>query len=97
MYIRDEKRTLPIHGRSGYYRTYLFDHNGELVYGWYKDKKTHKWHYFNEDGAEVYGWQFINNKWYFFNDDMTSIDRGEMLSNCNYKGYKLGEDGALIG
>lgn len=96
LYVKDEKRILPVHGRYGTYRTYLFNHEGQIVYGWAKDPKTHKWHYFNDEGAELYGWQFINGKWYFFNDDMNDINHGDMLSNCTYKGYKLGEDGALI-
>ena len=96
LYIRDERRTLPVHGRSGIYRTYQFDKDGNLVYGWAKDPKTHKWHYFNEEGAEVYGWNIIDGKWYFFDNDMSSTSRGEMLSNCYIKNCHLGLDGALI-
>ena len=97
MYIMNEARVLPVHGRYGTYHTYRFDHKGNLVYGWAKDPKTHQWHYFDETGAEVYGWKYIEGKWYFFNDDMTDINRGEMFKSCNYGGYRLGEDGALIG
>ena len=95
-YVTNETRILPVHGRSGEYRTYHFDRDGKLLYGWFKDPYTHQWHYFGEDGAEAYGWQKINEKWYFFNDDMKSVNRGEMCSNCTIGGYRLGADGALI-
>ena len=96
LYVRNETRTLPIHGRSGEYRTYHFDKDGKLLYGWFKDPLNHQWYYFGEDGAQVYGWQFINNKWYYFNKDMKSIDRGQMLKNCTINGCRLSSDGAYI-
>ncbi|MDD6327138.1 MAG: hypothetical protein PUA62_01650 [Lachnospiraceae bacterium] len=74
---------------------YAFDEDGYMMTGWIHriyDHGSNDWFYADASGKLVAGWKQIDGTWYYFGKLS-----GDMYRNCTVDGYKLGEDGALVG
>lgn len=77
-----------------------FDHDGNMMTGWYHDSDGHWYHLHAVSdgrlGEMETGWQMIDSKYYFFNT-VSDGTKGAMYSNTSTPdGYRVGIDGAWI-
>ena len=53
--------------------------------GWYYDDYTGAWHYFDENGEEVFGWAYIDGSWYYFDSTYAMYsDVGVIIDGVPY-------------
>lgn len=81
-------------------RWYLFDQNGCMVTGWYKDKDGSRFYLNPVDdgtlGMMRTGWQVIDGKSYYFNTQSDGFMGKLYVDATTPDGYKVGADGALV-
>lgn len=88
------------HGQQAF-DWYRFDHNGNMMTGWYTDE-TGDTYYLNPNsdntkGGMKAGWVEIDGKWYYFNT-VSDGTRGKLLKNTTTPdGYQVREDGSWDG
>lgn len=81
---------------------YLFNYDGNLVYGWYQKKvmdykgtlQDGFWYYSDSKGVAQTGWKNINGKWYYFDPSEGFMYQGP--TEIDGKLWNLSFDGNLV-
>lgn len=68
---------------------------GDMITGWYYDRRLQRWFYLEANGVMAVGWKEIDGKWYYFNP-VSDGTRGAMTVDAQVDGYALGADGAAL-
>jgi glucan-binding YG repeat protein len=70
---------------------YYLDKGGAMKVGWF-EAPSGEWYYFDSSGAMKTGWiKDKDGKWYYL------ASTGKMVKDSEVGGYKLGNDGTLVG